>query len=156
MLENAAAWRSNIVTGVIAGLIGGLLIDVYSFAAIFLLTGTLDVMHEFQFTASGLLGPSALAEPGAAWFGIVVHFALGIVWGIGYVYVASRTPQLHAHPALSGFVYGVVVYLLVLLFDLAAGVKHTPETTTLGNALIAHTLFFGIPIALVARARQRT
>lgn len=154
MLGDATRLQPRIMTGVIAGLAGGILIDAYAFAAIDVMTGTLDVAREFQITASGLLGPSALTNPGAAWIGVAVHFALSIVWGLGYVYVAAQRPQLTAHPIISGLVYGIVVYLLVLLFNLAANVTNTPEMSTLGNALVAHTLFFGVPIALIARSQR--
>jgi len=154
MLESAARLQSQIMTGVIAGLAGGVLIDAYAFAAIYVMTGTLDVAREYQITASGLLGPSALASLGAVWIGVAVHFGLSIVWGLGYVYVAAQRPQLVERPVISGLVYGVVVYLLVLVFNLAANVTNSPEMSTLGNALVAHTLFFGIPIALIARAQR--
>ena len=154
MFETNAQLRPRIVTGVIAGLVGGALIDAYSFVAIFVLTGTLNVVREYQYTAASFLGPSALGSASAAWFGVAAHFAISIAWGLGYVYVAARRPQLGANALLSGFVYGTVVYLLALLFNLAAGTKNAPEMTTLGNALIGHTVFFGIPIALIARARR--
>jgi hypothetical protein len=153
MVENTAI-RSRISTGVIAGLAGGVLIEAASFAAIFVMTGTLDVIREFQLTAAELIGKSALANPQAAWLGIAVHFAISVAWGIGYVYVAEQRPQLYARPIISGFAYGVAVYLLMLLLDLATGVTNAPELSSLGNALVAYTFFFGIPIALIARARR--
>jgi len=154
MAETSSRIRSNIVTGVTAGLIGGVLIEAYSFAAIWFLLGSVDVVREFQYTASGLIGPAALSDPVYAWLGVAAHFTISIVWGIGYMYVAARAPQLDAQPLISGSVYGLVVYLLMLMFQIPIDVQHALKFSTLGNGLIAYTIFFGIPIALIARVRR--
>jgi hypothetical protein len=156
MTETSSRVRSSIVTGVTAGLVGGVLIEAYSFAAIWVMAGGVDVVREFQYTAAGLIGATALGDPLYAWLGVAVHFAISAVWGIGYVYVAARTPQLDGVPLISGFIYGFAVYLLMLILQFPSSVQHVPEFSTQGNAMIAYTFFFGIPIALIARARRAT
>jgi len=154
MAETSSRVRSSIVTGVIAGLVGGVLIEAYSFAATWVILGGVDVVREFQYTASGLIGRTALGDPVYAWLGVAAHFTISAVWGIGYAYVAERAPQLDAQPLISGSVYGLVVYLLMLMFQVPIDVQHALEFSTLGNGLIAYTVFFGIPIALIARVSR--
>jgi hypothetical protein len=155
MPESAPRPKGEIVTGVTAGLISGAIIEIYAFAVILVMTGGLDVVREYQYTAAAFVGKIALSSTNYAWLGVAAHFAISAAWGAGYVYVAMRAPQLDAQPLIAGVIYGFIVFLLILLFQVAANVQHTPEVSTLGNGIIAHTLFFGVPIALISKAWRK-
>jgi len=45
------------------------------------------------------------------------------------------------------------VMLAMQLVEVAANIYTLPDTFGLANALVAHIVFFGIPVAYVARAR---
>jgi len=152
MPESAPLLRRRIVIGITAGFVAAAIIDAYSFAAMIFVAGGVDIVREYQYTAAALVGKIALTDPHYAWLGVAAHFAISAAWGAGYVYVATRTKQVDAFPLISGFVYGGVVWLLTLLFQVAAGMHNVPEISTLGYGVIGYTLFFGVPIAVLTKA----
>src|SRR5918995_6385972 len=69
-----------------------------------------------QVVASGLLGQDAYAGGrGTAVLGLAAHFVLSLLWAALFVVVASRMPRLIAKPALSGAIFGVLVFLAMRL-----------------------------------------
>ena len=81
--------------------------------------------------------------------GAMLHVLVSLGWGLGYATVAARTPQVRAHPAVSGFVFGIVVLIAMQIVEVAANVFHAPDTATLLNGFVAHVAFFGLPVAYV-------
>ncbi len=75
---------------------------------------------------------------------------IGAGWGVGYAYIAARTPQVRARPLTSGIVFGIVVLLWMQFVEIAANIYTLPTSLELLNLFIAHTLFFGVPVAFVA------
>ena len=147
---------SDIVRGgLMAGLAGAILIGLYLIVTIvFVLhAGTADGV--LRYVATGALGKAADTAPGAAALGAVLHVAIGIAWGVGYAYIAARTPQVRARPLTSGTVFGIVVLLWMQFVEIAANIYMLPTSLELLNLFIAHTLFFGIPVALVLRRLER-
>lgn len=125
----AAGLRAQLLAGIAAGVAGAILFDAFEFAT-----------HS-----------AAYANPAAPAIGVLLHFLVSIGWACGYVYLARSSPQLLSQPWLSGAAFGLVVYVFMQVVLLAGGVYHRPATPgALGNALVAHALFFGIPVALIA------
>ena len=62
---------------------------------------------------------------------------------------AFRVAALGARPVRSGLAYGVVVYAGMQLLLAVVGAFHAPTPSTLALALVDHTVFFGLPVALV-------
>jgi len=139
--------------GIAAGLIGAVLIDAYLLIVFVLLTHTLSAAAFYEYVASGAIGPAAYTTPGSVLFGIAIHLLVGIAWGVGYAFVATRMPQVRARPLLSGIAYGFVVMIAMQLVEVAANIYVQPTTFSLGNQLIAHTLFFGVPVAFIVGKR---
>jgi len=141
--------------GVLAGLVGALLLDAYRLGLGYAAHGELPEDH-YRYVASGLIGSAAYALPGAAYLGVAIHLALAITWGIGFAWAALRSPDVVRRPITSGAFFGVLVYVVTRLMTFAAGIAHpeTPRETFVD--LVAHTIFFGIPIALIVSARIRT
>ncbi len=135
--------------GVVAGLVGGVLIDAYLIVTLVLATHTVGLAAFFQFTAAGTIGPAAYTQPSSVYLGIALHFLVSIAWGVGYAFVAARTPQVLARPLLSGIAFGVVVMLAMQLVEVAANLYRLPTTFSLFNAFVAHIAFFGIPVAYI-------
>lgn len=146
-------WRQ----GVAAGVAGGLIVGLY-----LALTTVIPAHGSFvaagQWVASAAIGKVALTSPAFAWLGLAIHFIVSIGWAGGYAYLAQRQQALNARWLLSGIVYGVVVYgfMQLLLIGAQAEVFPPPAFDAI-DALIAHALFFGVPVAfIVARMSQRT
>ncbi|HTV91958.1 MAG TPA: hypothetical protein VMG98_04500 [Verrucomicrobiae bacterium] len=80
------------------------------------------------------------------------HVAVSLIWGFVFVALARRVPEVLGRPVLWGAVYGVVVMLVMHFVVVPLG--HAPRIPYslpgLLNNLVAHTLFFGVPVALVA------
>ena len=145
-------------TGVVAGFAGGVLIDAYLLVTVVLVGHAATLEGFYQFVASGAIGPAAYSQgPGGALLGLAVHLVVSLSWGIGYAYAAAQTPQLRSRPVVSGIAYGIVVMLAMQLVEVAANIYKIPGPALWFNTLVAHTLFFGLPIALVvARIAPRT
>jgi len=80
------------------------------------------------------------------------HVAVSLVWGFVFVALARRLPELLDRPVLWGALYGIVVMLVMHYVVVPLG--HAPRIPYtlpgLVNNLVAHTLCFGVPVALVA------
>ncbi|MBD5634152.1 MAG: hypothetical protein IAI49_06700 [Candidatus Eremiobacteraeota bacterium] len=145
--------RAPIVPGLIAGAAGAVLIDVYLLLVIVVIARAATVVGFYQFVASSAIGRDAYAQPGFAWFGLALHVLASLAWGLGYAFVAARPPQVRSRPITSGIVFGIVVMLSMQLVEVAANIYELPTTFSLVNSLVAHTLFFGIPVAYVVSKR---
>jgi len=156
MQERVAALRPVLVTGTIAGLIGGAILAAYLILITVFVEHTTGLAGFFQFIAAGLVGrATAFGNPNFAWLGLAAHFATSIAWGIGFAYVASRRPTVTDRPFAAGIMYGFIVYVAMQLMELAANIFVAPGALTFYNELVAHTLFFGVPIAYFTGKRLR-
>jgi hypothetical protein len=142
--------RKQITAGLLAGLAGGILIDLFLFAAQLAMGTPADKLAgNFVFIASTVLGPSAASNPSAVPLGIVMHFAVAIGWALGYVYLVRTQPQLLARPWVSGAGFGLVVYVFMEIVVLTAGLYHRPPAPVFLSQLVAHLFFYGVPVALI-------
>jgi len=156
MQERVASLRPVLVTGTIAGLIGGAFLGAYLIVVTVFIEHATGIAGFFQFIAAGLVGRAiAFGNPNFAWLGLAAHFATSVAWGIGYAYVASRGPNVVERPFAAGILYGLVVYVAMQLMELAANIFVAPDALGFYNELVAHALFFGVPIAYFVRKRLR-
>jgi hypothetical protein len=113
-----------------------------------------------QVVASGLLGEDAYAGGWpTALLGLVAHFTLSYLWAALFVTAAARMPRLVAKPALSGPVFGVLVFLTMRLVVLPVSAFPHPvsfNNLSAGLDLLSHMFFFGLPIALAAAKAIRS
>ena len=151
-MERRALTREEITAGVLAGIAGGIVIEVFFFLR--LLPGGQAVktlLGSFAFTSTVLLGPSASGNPAVVALGIAVHLGVSIAWALGYVYLARRQRQLIEHPWISGAAFGLIVYIFTQLVLLTVGALHGPGSGAEFIAqVVAHVVFYGIPVGLVA------
>lgn len=140
-----------------AGLAGGVIIDAYLWLTTLLPTHT-PITSMWQFVASTAFGKGAFADPAYAWAGLAIHLLVGTGWGIGYAYVAATRPSIVARWAVAGIVYGIVVYVIMSIILLADNnFTYPPTIDAFLNAVIAHALFFGVPVAfIVGRSSRRS
>jgi hypothetical protein len=142
--------RDHLTAALAAGILGAILIGLFMLAAALAGGGTTgQALQTFPWIASVLFGPSILANPAAPLIGVVMHFCVAIGWALGYVYLIHSQPQIVTKPLISGFAYGLVVYCFMAIVLITAGQYHRPSPPALATGLIAHTVFYGIPVALV-------
>lgn len=143
------------IPGALAGLAGAILIDVYLVVTLVFVAHVATVTSFYQFVASGALGPAAYTNPANAYLGFALHLAVAIAWGVGYAYVAARTPEIRERPFISGTVFGLVVMIAMQIVEVIGKIYVLPTSLEFANGAIAHTVFFGIPVATLVRARLR-
>ena len=156
-METTVALRDQLKAGLVAGIAAGVLIDLFLFATQ-LATGTPadKLAGNFVFIAAVVLGQSAYTNPAAVPLGILLHFCVAIGWALGYVYLARSQPQLVSRPWISGAAYGLVVYVFMEIILITAGLYHRVAPGVLFAQLVAHVVFYGIPVAVIASRMLRS
>jgi hypothetical protein len=154
MQATAERAHANVwAAGFVAGVLGGALIDTFLAIA-----NHATFIQIWQFVASAIVGGAAFSSPSYAILGFAMHFAISIVWASIYAWAAfGPVPALARAPVVSGLGYGVIVMIgmTILLMANHFGPAGVPDAGTLVKSLIAHTVFFGLPLALyVSRAAR--
>jgi uncharacterized membrane protein YagU involved in acid resistance len=116
----------------------------------------LDVCLEqhLQWDASNAYGPGAF---GGGWsmagIGLLMDIPVALGWSFAYTAAALRWPALSRRPLLSGLAFGAIVMLTMhyAVVPLGHADRGADTPIALLNVLVAHTLFFGLPLALVIR-----
>ncbi len=113
----------------------------------------------FQFIASGLLGVRAFHEGSvAALIGCGIHFLIALTVATTFYLLSVTLPALLKKPGLFGpiFGFGVFCFMHYLIVPLSAAPKQPPASViSLLNLVISHTIFVGLPIALIASRTAR-
>jgi len=141
--------------GAFAGLAGAILLDGYRLFLAYISAGALPEDH-YRYVASALLGSAAYALPGAAYLGVLIHVALAVSWACGFAWIALHSSDVATKPIVSGAFFGVVVYVVTRLMTFAAGIAQPDTPRAAFVELVAHTVFFGVPVALIVTARLRS
>ncbi len=148
--------RDQLKAGLVAGVAAGILIDVFLFAMQLAAGTPFDKLAgNFVFIAAVLLGPGAYTNPVAVPLGIVLHFCVAIGWALGYVYLVRSQPQLLTRPWISGAAFGLMVYVFMEIILITAGLYHRVAPGLFFTQLVAHVVFYGIPVAVIAARMLR-
>lgn len=145
-------WGRIALSGILAGIAGGICIDLFIYATT-LLPAHESILSLWQFIASTAFGKVAFTSSSYAWAGALMHFCVSIGWGIGYAYMARTKPVINKQPLISGFIFGLVVYIVMQFVLFSAQALKTPDAASVYLGVIAHTVFFGIPVAFTARVK---
>ncbi|HEY3675162.1 MAG TPA: hypothetical protein VGK84_04155 [Candidatus Tumulicola sp.] len=149
-------WGQIVAQGATAGIAGGILIDAYLWLTT-LIPAHLPVTAMWQFVASTAFGKGAFANPSFIWVGLGMHLLVSIGWGIGYAYIAASRPVIAQRWVVSGIVYGIVVYIMMSIILLADNnFTYPPTINAFLNAVAAHAVFFGIPVAFIVDRWSRS
>ncbi len=141
-------WSSILKQAFLAGIAGAIAFDLYLWLTTVLPShGSMLVL--WQWVASGAIGAVAMAVPAYAWLGLLMHLVVSIAWAGGYAYLASTQPFLNKRWPISGVFYGLMVYVFMQLFLLGAHLLAVPSPLEALNTVIAHCVFFGLPVAFV-------
>ena len=136
----------TIAAATLVGLIAISLYLVFAFVVFF----HRNALSLFQWDASNALGARAF-DGGllAALVGLLMDIPVTLFWAALYVAVARRNAPVLSHPTLSGAVYGA--FVMAVMFGIVVPLGHARQgimsPPAFGNTLIAHVIFFGIPVA---------
>lgn len=136
--------------GITAGLTGAITIEAFHFLVHWPGAPYPAPAEAWAWNASVLFG--SLAD-GAAWAvpaGLLLHLLVSISWAFGYLYISERQPQLITRPIVSGLAYGLVVWVVMQALLIPIGKYVFPTMFMFDRDFVAHTVFFGLPLALVA------
>ncbi len=138
-MERTATLRDQLTAGLVAGVTGAIVIEAFLF--VMWLRGV----------------PTALVLGLPAWTpgGIVAQVLVSVAWACGYAYLSRSEPQLVRRPAISGAVYGAVVYGVMAMLSVIEGGRPPSAPTTI-VMMLGYVVFFGIPVAaIVSRVLRR-
>ncbi|NWH07983.1 MAG: hypothetical protein HXY22_04930 [Alphaproteobacteria bacterium] len=162
----------------LGGLAAGVLDILYAFAAYGPLSYGLSPQQVLHSVAAGWIGREAARAGGidTAMLGLATHFLIATIFAAIYVLAATRLPALTRGALLWGFLnglilYGAMNYVVVPLSAAAAGHFATGSEIVprlqvslsqvrggsddfpwlLWGTIFTHTVFVGMPIALITR-----
>lgn len=149
------SWSRIFAQATAAGIVGAIAFDLYLWVTT-LLPQHAGIAVAWRWIASTVLGKSALAAPGSAAIGACIHLLVSLSWAAGYAYVATTRPATTTRWLVAGIVYGLVVYTIMQVILLADdNFTYPPTPNAFINTLVAHAVFFGLPVAYVVHVMQR-
>ncbi len=144
-------------TILLAALSGAVLIDLFLGIVIALRGGVaisrgLEALS--QWDASNFLGAAAFREGWrAAGFGFCCHLVVSTIWAAIFVFTAKRWKAMTRRAIASGGVFGALVMFVMRYAVVPLGsAQEAPYTlVTFLLTLVAHVVFFGLPVALMTK-----
>lgn len=147
--------KSKSGTIFLSGLIAGTL-DIL--AAIFVYVIILEkttAIKILQSIASGVFKKEAYTEGAQmAWYGLVIHYLIAFIFAWFYFIIYPYLPFLKKSTIISGFAYGIFVWIIMNLIVLPIVFPVLPEKQLDFPLLLSITilmLFIGLPIASVTK-----
>ena len=141
----------NISRAVTAGFLGGITVDLF-----LIIVRAVPFPGVYQFIASTLVGPVAFTSSSYIALGLVMHFLISIAFALGFAFVASRFRAVLDQPLAWGAIFGLAVYAIMESVLALAHAAQSPSVKGIVISLVAHVVFFGLPVALyIARADKR-
>jgi hypothetical protein len=88
-----------------------------------------------------------------ALIGLAMDFVVSLVWAALFTWLYIAFPTIRQNIAVTGLVFGVVVMVVMLYAIVPIGHATRMQSTVshVVNVLIAHTVFFGLPVALTVK-----
>jgi hypothetical protein len=86
--------------------------------------------------------------------GLAMDFVVSFVWAVVFTILYVKLPFLRRDVVLSGLCFGVVVMVVMIYGIVPLGHAMQMQRTLwhVANVLIAHSVFFGLPVALTVSA----
>ncbi len=140
----------NIPRILLAGVVGGVVVDAFLIAI-----HAAPFPGIYQFIASTVVGPAAYTSSSYIALGLLMHFAISIVFAAAYAFAAERKAALVEQPILWGAIFGVAVMIVMQIVTGLAHASKPPTVTSIVLGLVSHVVFFGIPVAWIIASRSR-
>lgn len=89
-----------------------------------------------------------------ALIGLAMDFVVSFAWAVAFAALYAATPAVRRNVVPTGLVFGAVV-MVVMLYGIVPTGHATRMHSTVAhviNVLVAHTIFFGLPLALTVDA----
>jgi len=141
----------------LATIVGAFAIDYYlAFTEVGIFRAA-TLAQLFQWDWSNVAGAAAFREGGkAVALGILLHMLVSAAWAAVCIACVRQVKWLAKHPVVWGFIFGLVVMCVMRYGIVPLGHATKPHANSLwmANLICAHTIFFGIPVSLVARAAR--
>lgn len=143
---------------VVASLVGGVAVTVYLVASRMLLAHTpplAGLMLVMQWDASNQFGDAAYQGgwpmAGVGW---LMDCVVSLAWAFLFALVYMKVPIVRRHALASGLIFGAFVMIVMLYGIVPLGhARRAPNTLLfVVNSGLAHTVFFGLPVAWTVRA----
>jgi uncharacterized membrane protein YagU involved in acid resistance len=151
--------KNDVIAAVAAGITGAITIFLYLTISLPLFLHISPLLL-YTWDASNALGYQAASHasiPRIIFVGQGMHLLVSLIWGFVYVALLRVVPAMRRWPIAWGFIYGFFVMMFMRFIVVPLG--HAPQNpyTLPGftNTFIAHTLFFGVPVALVVQQYSR-
>lgn len=152
--------RRTISEGVVAGLLTGLLFAIVEMIGAAAMGAS--ALSPWRAFASTVLGQRALEQTplgGTLIVGVLAHFVLSAIYGLIFAVAAHRflsdeTRRSFGREAALGLLFGIGLY--VANFQIIARLVYPWfMNANQGWQFIYHTVFFGLPLALLIAASER-
>ncbi len=154
MATSRTPWALVSRQALAAGVAGAVTYDLYLWLTVFRHFPA-GMPGGWQSTAAAVVGRVAFTSPAFEWVGLAIHAIVSIAWAGGFAYLAARQPALTERWLIAGLLYGIVVYVVMGLILLAGNAFTMPANpTSFINSIVAHTLFFGVPVAFVVKLME--
>lgn len=151
----STAWGRTITQGVLAGLVGGALLNAFLWVSV-IEPAHGSMLAYWQWVASTVIGAGAFSVPAFTWLGLVIDFVVAMIWAGGYAYLASTRPYMNRQSVISGLVFGFVVYVFMQMVLLAGNNFAWPKSPLIFlDTILAHMVFYGVPVAFVVARLDR-
>ncbi|MFG4003513.1 DUF1440 domain-containing protein [Flavobacterium aquidurense] len=139
------------LSGLIAGTLD-ILAAIFVYAIILEKTTAIKIL---QSIASGVFKKEAYSEGlQMAWYGLGLHYLIAFIFAWFYFIIYPYLPFLKKSTIISGFLYGILVWIIMNLIVLPIAFPVLPEKHLDFPLLLSVTilmLFIGLPIASVTK-----
>jgi hypothetical protein len=119
------------------------------------LSVVLGLQQLLQWDASNGYGPAAFRGGWPmAFIGLAMDFVVSLAWAVAFTALYAAAPAVRRNVVLTGLVFGAVV-MVVMIYAIVPTGHATRMHSTVShviNVLVAHTIFFGLPLALTVDA----
>jgi hypothetical protein len=119
------------------------------------LSVALCLQQLLQWDASNAYGPQAF-DGGwpMALIGLAMDFVVSLAWAVLYAALYVALPIVRRNVVLTGLCFGatVMVVMLYVVVPIGHAVRMQSTESHVVNVLIAHTIFFGLPLALTVQS----
>lgn len=146
--------RTDVIAALGAGITGAITIFLYLTISLPLFLH-IPPLALYTWDASNALGYQTASQssiPTIIFVGQGSHIVVSLVWGFVFVALLRVVRAIRRMPLVWGFVYGffVMMFMHYVIVPLGHAPNNPYTLTGFTNTFVAHTFFFGVPVAWVA------
>lgn len=147
--------KSKVGAVLLSGLVAGILDIVTPILIYAVILQKTTAMKILQSIASGVFKQDAYSgDPKMAIYGLIFHFIIATIFALFYFIIYPFIPFLKTKPIISGFAYGIFVWIVMNLIVLPIVFPVLPAKNLdfpLLLSILIHVFCIGLPIALITK-----